>query len=73
MPRPDSVTLFFLNLLIVLLQGALIIWPMAAPVVWVVRDGLGPDSQETGWGMAIVKFSLQWGVPALGLPCRCTV
>jgi hypothetical protein len=67
MPRLASVPRFLLSVLIVCLQGALIIWVMAAPIIWLVRDGLGPDSHETSWGPAIVKFSVQWGVPALAL------
>jgi hypothetical protein len=40
---------------------------MCAPLVWIVRDGLGPDSHETGWALSIVKFTVQWGVPALAI------
>lgn len=67
MPRLASVPRVLLNVLIVCLQGALITWVMAAPIIWIVRDGLGPDAHETSWGLAIVKFSVQWGLPALAL------
>ncbi len=62
-----TVLRFFLQLLMVILQAALICWAGLAPIVWIVRDGLGPDSQETGWGLALLKFAVIWGVPALVL------
>jgi hypothetical protein len=51
----------------VTLQALLVVWVMCAPLVWIVRDGLGPDSHESGWSLALIKFSAQWGVPALVL------
>jgi hypothetical protein len=54
-------------MLIVLLQALLVTWVACAPIVWIVRDGLGPDSQETGWVRGIFKFVVMWGVPALVL------
>jgi hypothetical protein len=64
---PRSATRFILNALIVLLQGALITWVMCAPILWLVRDGLGPGSHESGWVPGIVRFSGEWGLPALAL------
>jgi hypothetical protein len=58
---------FCLGLLMALMQGALITWAFCAPIVWIVRDGLGPDSQESGWGLGLLKFAAQWGIPALVL------
>ena len=40
---------------------------MCAPLVWILRDGLGPDSQESGWGLGLIKFAVQWCIPALVL------
>jgi hypothetical protein len=50
-----------------ILLGLLLAWTAAVPVVWVVRDGLGPDSVETGWVEGAFKFLTLWGVPALVL------
>jgi hypothetical protein len=36
---------------------ALGLWLMVCPLLWILRDGLGPDSVETtGWG-AVGKFA----------------
>ncbi len=58
---------FFLQFLIVVLQAGLLVWATCAPLVWILRDGLGPDSPETGWAWAVFKFAVQWTVPALAL------
>jgi hypothetical protein len=58
---------FTLQILMVILQAGLTVWVMCAPIVWIVRDGLGPDSRETGWGLGILKFAVEWSVPALVL------
>jgi hypothetical protein len=56
-----------LQLLIVLLQAALLVWVACAPLVWILRDGLGPDSHHSGWALSLFKFAVGWGVPALAL------
>jgi hypothetical protein len=65
--RSISVVRFFLRFLMVLLQAGLIVWAACAPLVWILRDGLGPDSHETGWARAVFKFAVQWSVPGLAL------
>jgi hypothetical protein len=62
-----SAARFCLQLLTALLQGGLLVWVGCAPLVWIMRDGLGPDSHESGWGLALLKFAVGWGVPALAL------
>ncbi len=47
------------------LQAGLIVWAACAPLIWIARDGLGPDSHESGGAWAAFKFVVQWGVPAL--------
>jgi hypothetical protein len=56
-----------LQLLIALFQAGLFAWAACAPLVWILRDGLGPDSRESGWGLALFKFAVGWGAPALAL------
>jgi hypothetical protein len=51
----------------VLLLGALVAWASAAPVVWIVRDGLGPGMVESEWPRSVFKFLVIWGVPAIVL------
>ena len=63
--RFSTILRVFCQILIVLLQGTLLAWASAAPIVWIVRDGLGPDSTDSGWVRGIVKFLVIWGVPAL--------
>jgi hypothetical protein len=65
--RFTSVARFCLNLLMALLQAGLFVWAACAPLVWILRDGLGPDSHESGWGLSLYKFAVGWGVPALVL------
>lgn len=62
-----SLARFCLQLLIALLQAGLLVWAACAPLVWILRDGLGPDSRESGWGLSLLKFAVQWGAPALAL------
>jgi hypothetical protein len=45
----------------------LLTWIACAPIVWIVRDGLGPDSVESGWTMSAYKFAVLWGTPAVVL------
>ena len=66
-PRLAWVVRFCVQFFIVILQALLVVWVMCAPLVWIVRDGLGPDSHESGWSLALIKFSSQWGIPALVL------
>jgi hypothetical protein len=63
--RLARMTRFCVQFFIVILQALLTVWVMCAPLVWIVRDGLGPDSHDSGWPLALVKFSAQWGLPAL--------
>lgn len=49
----------------VLFSAALVVWICAAPLVWILQDGLGPDMVESGWVTAIFKFLVAWGIPAL--------
>jgi len=65
--RPHAVLRFGLRILMGLLQGCLLAWAGCAPIVWIVRDGLGPDSQESGWVLGLWKTAVVWGVPALAL------
>ena len=44
-----------------------LIWAACAPLVWILRDGLGPDSHDSGWALSVFKFAVAWGVPALAL------
>jgi hypothetical protein len=55
------------RILMAILQAALLAWAACSPLVWILRDGLGPDSVESGWAMSVFKFLVMWGVPALSL------
>jgi hypothetical protein len=46
------------------LFAALLTWVAAAPLVWILRDGLGPDMVETDGLTSLLKFLVQWSVPA---------
>lgn len=52
---------------VAILLGLLLTWGLCAPLVWILRDGLGPDSIESGWSSGIYKFALMWSGPALAL------
>ena len=65
--RASDVGRYLIQFLIVVLQAALIVWALCLPLVWLLRDGLGPDSIETAGVSAVWKCSVQWGVPALVL------
>ena len=54
-----------LPLLKAVLLTALIFWVLISPLVWILRDGLGPDMKETSALQSAFKFSVQWGLPAL--------
>jgi hypothetical protein len=51
----------------VALAAALLTWAAAAPLVWVLRDGLAPGMVESAGARAVLKFSVGWGAPALAL------
>ena len=63
--RFSGVLRFICQLLMAILLGTLVAWASAAPIVWIVRDGLGPDGVDSGWAWSVVKFLVLWGVPAL--------
>ena len=68
MNQPDShlgtaLTICRRVLMVVLLAG-LLTWVAAAPLVWILRDGLGPDMVESGGVRSVLKFLVQWSVPA---------
>jgi hypothetical protein len=63
--RFRSVATFCLRLLAVILQALLGTWAACAPIVWIVRDGLGPGSVETTWPGSVLKFLVAWIGPAL--------
>ena len=48
-----------------ILLGALASWVAAAPLVWILRDGLGPDQVDSEFPWAVVKFLGGWGIPAV--------
>jgi hypothetical protein len=55
-----------LTLIVRLLLGAaLAVWTMTAPILWILRDGLGPEMVESTGEHAASKFLLGWGIPAL--------
>jgi hypothetical protein len=56
---------WILQLLKAILIAALIFWALISPLVWILRDGLGPDMKETSGLRSAFKFSVQWGLPAL--------
>jgi hypothetical protein len=49
----------------VILTAGLLAWALAAPLVWILRDGLGPKMVETAGAQAVVRFAVGWAVPAL--------
>jgi hypothetical protein len=65
--RLTVVVRFCLQFLMVLFQAGLFVWTACAPLVWILRDGLGPDSHESGWVLSGFKFAAEWAVPALAL------
>jgi hypothetical protein len=50
-----------------LLVAGLVAWTASAPLVWVVRDGLGPKSADSVGTQAAYKFAVGWGVPAFAV------
>lgn len=65
--RLTTVTSVCRQVLITILGAALFVWVFAAPIVWILRDGLGPGMTETSGVWSVVKFLVQWGIPALVL------
>jgi hypothetical protein len=65
--RPTAVFRFCIQLLMIILKAVLLIWAACAPLVWILRDGLGPDSHDSVWALSVFKFAVAWGVPALAL------
>lgn len=51
----------------VVLLALLVNWIAAAPLVWILRDGLAPGMVESVGMQAVGKFLGGWGVPALML------
>jgi hypothetical protein len=49
----------------VVLLAVLVNWIAAAPLVWILRDGLGPGMIESVGIQAVLKFLIGWGIPAL--------
>jgi hypothetical protein len=50
-----------------LLIGGLAAWVLAAPLVWILRDGLGPKAVDSVGAQAVYRFAVGWGVPAFAL------
>jgi hypothetical protein len=42
----------------------LVMWVLVSTLIWILRDGLGPDMVETAGMQAVVKFLGVWGIPA---------
>jgi hypothetical protein len=55
------------TLIKILFSAILFTWLMMSPLVWILRDGLGPDMVATTGTHAATKFAVQWGTPALVL------
>ncbi|HEY7156756.1 MAG TPA: hypothetical protein VH575_22495 [Gemmataceae bacterium] len=51
----------------IILMAVLVNWVAAAPLVWILRDGLAPGMVESVGTQAVFKFLVGWGVPALVL------
>jgi hypothetical protein len=49
------------------LMAVLVTWVTAAPLVWILRDGLRPGMVESAGTQVAFKFLVCWGVPALML------
>lgn len=61
--RTSQILWFGRQVLIVILFSVLLTWIAAAPVVWIVRDGLGPGMVETSGLQSLLKFAGLWGIP----------
>lgn len=47
------------------LIAGLIVWAACAPLVWILRDGLGPGMVESGGWDSVGRFLALWGLPGL--------
>jgi hypothetical protein len=65
--RLAGVLRFGVMILRVILLAGLVLWVLASPLVWILRDGLGPGMVESRGAHAAFKFAVGWGVPALAL------
>lgn len=63
--RTSGIIAFCRKSLIVILSAMLLAWIAAAPIVWIVRDGLGPGMVETEGLQSLGKFAGTWGIPFL--------
>lgn len=54
-----------ISVLQAILLGLLLSWVLCAPLVWMLRDGLGPGAVETTGFASIFKSLGMWSVPAL--------
>ena len=52
-----------------LLVAALTVWSLCGPFAWILRDGLGPESVESGGWEALRRafWTFSWGPILLGL------
>src|SRR5438045_2599040 len=51
------------EILSAILIASLLVWVATAPLVWILRDGLGPDQVDSGWVRSVFRFLVGWGVP----------
>jgi hypothetical protein len=67
--NPSTPRLLLCRVLQVLGGLALGMWLMVCPLLWIVRDGLGPDSVETSGWAALQRFSpmLLMGIALMAL------
>jgi hypothetical protein len=80
--RATPILRFCVHCLRILLQARLFVWVLCAPLVWIVRNGLGPESRETGPPMAAgireVRGAMEragaraWHAARLPAACRST-
>jgi hypothetical protein len=66
-PKLADATRACCRLLRAVLLGCLGAWAAAAPLAWILRDGLGPGMAESSGARAALKFLVLWSVPALAL------
>ena len=50
-----------------ILATGLAFWVLAAPLMWILRDGLGPKSVDSTGISAVTKFLGAWGIPSVVL------
>ena len=49
------------------LFALLVAWSAVSPLIWIRRDGRGADSVDSAGLLAVSKFAVTWGLPALVL------